>query len=258
VLDEAESGIIEERLAKEGVVMHPHTELAEIIGQRGRVGGVRTTGGQELKCSLVGYAIGVWPRVKLARGARLAVKRGILVDAYLQTSATDVYAAGDAAEVFDPASGQTVLDSLWWIACAVGRASGQNMADCETPYVRTAPINVTRLAGLTTTIIGAVGRGGEAEQLGIARGDSEAWRQVPDALGAESGSPVNHLRLAVGRQALLGAVLMGDQSLSRPLQHLISEQADISAIRADLLGGSRPLGETILSYWADWKVKHAS
>jgi hypothetical protein len=56
----------------------------------------------------------------------------------------------------------------------------------------------------------------------------------------------------------MGALLMGDQALSRPLQHLISAQADISGIRDELLGGSSPLGETILSYWTDWTAMHAS
>ena len=204
VLDEAESQMVEERLTKEGVVLHPRTELAEIIGQGGRVSAVRTTDGLELKCSLVGYAIGVWPKVALARAAGLAIKRGILVDEHMQTSVPGIYAAGDVAEVLDPVSGQTVLDTLWSIARAEGRTAGLNMADCPTPYVRTAPLNVTRLAGLTTTIIGAVGRGGGDELTGIARGDSETWRQLPDGVGTETGSPVNHLRLAVGRSSSVG------------------------------------------------------
>jgi NADPH-dependent 2,4-dienoyl-CoA reductase/sulfur reductase-like enzyme len=37
----------------------------------------------------------------------------ILTDEYLRTSAADVFAAGDAAQVFEPASGKHSLDSLW-------------------------------------------------------------------------------------------------------------------------------------------------
>jgi len=35
------------------------------------------------------------------------------------------------------------------------------------------PFNVTRLAGLTTTLIGTVGRGHDDDLVGVARGDSE-------------------------------------------------------------------------------------
>ena len=49
------------------------------------------------------------------------------------------------------------------------------------------PFNVTRLAGLTTTIIGTVGRGRDDDLVGIARGDSETWRQLADCMIAQTG-----------------------------------------------------------------------
>ncbi len=47
------------------------------------------------------------------------------------------------------------------------------MAGKQTAYIKSIPSNVTRLAGLTTTIIGAVGKGRDEDVVGIARGDSE-------------------------------------------------------------------------------------
>ena len=44
-------------------------------------------------------AIGLRPRVDLARAAGLTVNRGIVTDAVLQSSAKDVYALGDCAEI---------------------------------------------------------------------------------------------------------------------------------------------------------------
>ncbi|MGH8472082.1 MAG: FAD-dependent oxidoreductase, partial [Gammaproteobacteria bacterium] len=44
-------------------------------------------------------SVGLRPRTGLAEGAGIAVKRGIVVDRYLATSAPDVYALGDCAEV---------------------------------------------------------------------------------------------------------------------------------------------------------------
>jgi rubredoxin---NAD+ reductase len=55
--------------------------------------------GTTLETDLVLSAIGLRPRIELARAAGLTVNRGIVTDALLQASAQDVYALGDCAEV---------------------------------------------------------------------------------------------------------------------------------------------------------------
>lgn len=113
VLDEQESRIVEARLQEEGVQLHFHSEVQEILGRSGKVVGVRLLNGQTMKCDLITYAVGIKPRLNLARTADLACDRGILVNEFLQTNDPDVYAAGDVAQVYDPISGRSVLDSLW-------------------------------------------------------------------------------------------------------------------------------------------------
>jgi hypothetical protein len=127
--------------------------------------------------------------------------------------------------------------------------AGLNMAGKKTAYVKAAPFNVTRLAGLTTTIIGTVGRGKDDDLVGIARGDSETWRRLPDALVAQGGFDVNRLRLLVGEKTLLGAIVMGDQTLSFPLQKIISDNVDISTIREKLLVPNAKVGDIIADFW---------
>ncbi|MCQ4296048.1 FAD-dependent oxidoreductase [Pseudomonas stutzeri] len=55
--------------------------------------------GSRLTCDLVVSAVGLRPRTELAAGAGLDVARGIVVDRLLQTSAANIYAVGDCAEV---------------------------------------------------------------------------------------------------------------------------------------------------------------
>ncbi len=251
VLDEQESRIVENRLQEEGVKLHHHTEIVEVTGKKNRVNGVRLADGKLLKCDLVAYAIGIRPRTGLARQAGLEVERGILVNEYMQTNDPDVFAAGDVAQVFDPASGQSVLDSLWGPARQQGNAAGLNMAGGKIAYVKSAPFNVTRLGGLTTTIIGMVGRGGDDDLIGIARGDSETWRRLPEAMVAQTGFEVNHLRLLVGEKTLLGAIVMGDQKLSFPLEKIISEGMDISPIRERLLAPDARVADIIADFWSN-------
>jgi NAD(P)H-nitrite reductase large subunit len=250
VLDEHESRIVEGRLQAEGVTLHFHSEPVEIIGKSGKVSGVRLKDGNTIKCDMLAYAIGINPRMELAHEAGLSLERGVLVNEFLQTNDPDIYAAGDVAQVYDPLTGQSVLDSLWTPAREQGYAAGLNMAGKQTPYIKGAPFNVTRLAGLTTTIIGAVGRGIDEDVQGIARGDSETWRQLPDAIVAQSGFDMNHVRVLVGEKTLIGAVVMGDQTLSTPLQKIIAEKMDISAIHDKLLSSDAKIADVIVDYWS--------
>jgi NAD(P)H-nitrite reductase large subunit len=254
VLDEQESKIVEHRLKDEGVRLQYHAEIAEVLGRQNRVSAVRLADGRTLPCDLVAYAIGIRPRLDLAKQAGLAVDRGILVNEYLQTNDPQIFAAGDIAQVYDPMTGTAILDSLWAPARQQGKAAGLNMAGRKTAYVKAAPFNVTRLAGLTTTIIGTVGRGRDDDMLGIARGDSETWRQLPDALVAQTGFEVNHLRLVVGENTLLGAIVMGDQKLSFPLQKIISENMDISAMREKLLVSNAKVGDLVADFWTRYQT----
>lgn len=249
VLDEQESRIVEQRLREEGVVLHHRAEVIEVIGRRGKVAGIRLLNGQTLKCDLVAYAIGIRPRVALAKQAGLAIDRGILVNEYLQTNDPDIFAAGDVAQAYDPLTGRSILDSLWAPARQQGHTAGLNMAGKKTAYLKAPPFNVTRLAGLTTTIIGTVGRGRDEDLVGIARGDSETWRELPDSMVAQSGFDVNRLRLLVGEKTLLGAVVMGDQKLSYPLEKIISNKMDISPIRERLLTPNARLGDIVADFW---------
>ena len=258
VLDEEESRIVTERLRQEGVTLVTQAEAAEVLGRRGRVAGVRLKDGRQIGCDLLAYAIGVQPRVALARQAGLRVDRGILVDEFLRTSAPDVFAAGDAAQVYDPSLGRALLDTLWSQARAQGSAAGRNLAGQERAYARAVPFNVTRLAGLVTTIIGTVGTGRDEELIGIARGDSETWRHRPDAIVAASHQDVNRLRLMVGEQRLQGAVVMGAQELSAPLQDLVAAGADIGSTRERLLAPGAPLGDLVLECWTEWRRAHAA
>ena len=253
VLDETESRIVENRLREEGVEIHYHTEIAEILTKRGRVSAVLTSESEEIQCDMVPVAVGIRPRIELVENAGIKTDRGILVDDKMETSQPDIFAAGDVAQVYDPASGSYNLDSLWGLAREQGAVAGLNMAGETRAYRKGVPFNVTRLAGLTTTIIGTVGKGIDGDLAGIARGDSETWRQLPDAIAAQSGFDENRLRVMVGKETLIGAVVMGDQTLSRPLQQLVAERVDISPYRDRLLQPDAQVGDLVIDIWTSFR-----
>jgi len=81
-----------------GVRFHFDT-TAQSVAHAAKGIAVELADGTTIETDLVLSAIGLRPRVDLARDAGLTVNRGIVTDALLQTSATDVYALGDCAEV---------------------------------------------------------------------------------------------------------------------------------------------------------------
>ncbi len=254
VLDPDESELVEAHLEQEGIRLHHNTNLTEILGRRGRVVGVDLAPGGKIACDIVAVAVGIEPRIELAKAAGLQVRRGIVVDPHLAASADGVFAAGDVAEVLDPDTGEYVLDSLWWLAIEQGKAAGSNMAGPRRAYRKGTPFNVTRIGGLTTTILGCVGQPTPDDDLiGIARGDSEAWRRQPDAASVEADDDSSRLRVLVGRQHILGGLVMGNQRASRPLQDLISNRVDVTAVRDRLLSNREGLFPVIEESWASWK-----
>ena len=259
VLDPIESQLVLSRLRHEGVQIHLNTELERIIEKRDKVHAVLTKDGRQIKARMVAFAIGVQPRTQVAAASGLEVNRGVKINQFMETSAEGVYAAGDVAEVYDPESDRWVVDSLWPIARQQGITAGMNMAGESQAYHRDSPLNVTRLARLTTTIIGQVGsKTPDVDEFTIVRGESETWQQMPDAVVCQNNFDVNRLRVMVGKETLLGAVLMGDQSLSQPLEELVANKAEITPIRDQLLQPGTDLGKTILDFWTGWRNAHAN
>ncbi|PPJ27310.1 FAD-dependent oxidoreductase [Nocardia nova] len=87
--------------AGNGVDIHDAVVLDRIDGG---AGDIRATAvdGRAWTAAAVLVAIGAEPETELARRAGLAVGDGILVDESYTTSAPNIFAAGDAAAVYDP------------------------------------------------------------------------------------------------------------------------------------------------------------
>lgn len=123
VLPPEEAAMVGREIRRHGVGLRLGTELREIVGD-GRVRAVVTTDGEEIPAEFVGVAIGVEPNVGFLDGSGVEVGRGVLVNERFETSAPDVYAAGDCAEHRDPPPGRKPVEQLWY----TGRLHGATVA----------------------------------------------------------------------------------------------------------------------------------
>ena len=98
LLPEPASVAVQSALEELGVRFHfgPHVKAVERNGERLSV---VLSDDQRVDAEIVISAIGLRPRIQVAKDAGIAVNRGIQVDRFLQTSATNVYALGDCSEV---------------------------------------------------------------------------------------------------------------------------------------------------------------
>lgn len=95
---------------------------------------VKASSGSDISSEVVIAGIGIKPDVKLAIDAGIKVDNGIIVDEYLQTSIQDIYAAGDAANFFNPHLDKRIRIEHADNANKMGKNAGQSMAGGKQPY----------------------------------------------------------------------------------------------------------------------------
>lgn len=87
---------------RRGVSVELGQRVQALEGRAGRVAQVRLDDGRALECEGVVVGVGVQPNVELAEAAGIACDGGILVDALCRTSAANVLAVGDVANMAQP------------------------------------------------------------------------------------------------------------------------------------------------------------
>jgi 3-phenylpropionate/trans-cinnamate dioxygenase ferredoxin reductase subunit len=95
---------------------------------------LRTQNGREISVDGVVAGLGIAPNIELARMAGLEVGDGIVVDEFLRTSQSCIYAAGDVASFYNPALDRRLRVEHEDNANTMGRLAGRNMAGKREPY----------------------------------------------------------------------------------------------------------------------------
>jgi rhodanese-related sulfurtransferase len=122
------AAMVQQHLRQHGVHLHLGVSVGSFSeGPEGLT--VHLSDGSSLPAGMVLLSIGVRPDTRLAvqAGLNTGKARGIEVNAFLQTSDPDIYAAGDAIEFANPISGQPLITYLAGPANKQGRIAADNM-----------------------------------------------------------------------------------------------------------------------------------
>lgn len=166
ILDPDMASVVREKGEEHGVEYHLQSSLEEILGEKGKVVGVRISGHTH-KADAVIIAVRVKPNTELAKatGILLGETGGIKTDQRMLTSASNIYAAGDCIETFDLITRRHVFFQLATTAVRQSMVAGINAAGGEARYPGSTGVTTVKLFGLEVATLGPTSA--MAEKIGL-------------------------------------------------------------------------------------------
>lgn len=142
IMEAETAGFIETELLSYGVNIHTNAGVTEIGNKT-----VKLDNGKLLDADMVLLSIGVRPTLQLAQetGLEIGEAGGLLVNAQLQTSDPDIFAAGDMVEIEHRVNGKKVRIPLAGPANRQGRIAAENALGGNHAYKGSIGTSVVRV-----------------------------------------------------------------------------------------------------------------
>jgi NAD(P)H-nitrite reductase large subunit len=166
--------------------------------------------GQELAFDILILAVGVRPNTALLKDVA-QIDKGIVINGKSETTAPDIYAAGDCTQTTDVSSGQSKIMALLPNAYMQGECAGVNMAGGDESFNKALPLNAVGFFGLHIITAGNY------------TGDVYSEDQ-------SAGGQIGYKRLFYGDNRLNGYILIGDVEKAGIYTSLIRERTPLDGI----------------------------
>lgn len=214
-LDYDSGVILQMLLEKTGLKFRMNAVTREILGE-GSVTGVKLQSGEVIEADMLLICTGIRPNTELATKAGIMVRRGVVVNDFLETSHEDIYAVGECVEhrgmvygLFEPLAEQArvVADSL------VGSGLRTFQESPLSAVLKIADINLVSVGNYA---------GGE---------DCEDLIYSDPAVGI-------YKKIVLKENRIEGAIFLGDTTQYRDIYDMLRSNAVINGKRQNLLLGS--------------------
>jgi nitrite reductase (NADH) large subunit len=151
---------------------------------------------------MVIISAGVRPNLALANMLGVKAGKGVIVDKFMQTSQTDIYAAGDVIEF----EGKTY--GIWPASMEQGKIAGINISGGKTSYEGTILANVLKVAGIDLASTGEI--------------DLEN-RYVSKIIASED----IYKKVVIDNGRVIGCIMLGDRKNFNRISKAITSGEDI-------------------------------
>lgn len=213
-LDPPASRMLRAELEKQGMRFWMEKETERILG-RSRVTGLRFKDGSSLETDLVVMAVGIKPRVQLAKQSGLTVNRGIVVNDYLAASAAHIHAVGECAEHRGTVYGLVAPHR------EQGAVLAKRLCGVETdPYTGSVVSTQLKVSGVDVFSAGVFRDEPELQAIRF----QDEWKGI-------------YKKVLLRENRIVGGVLFGDVSAGPALLRWIRKQEEMTdAIHGELAG----------------------
>ncbi|RIE17444.1 NAD(P)/FAD-dependent oxidoreductase [Candidatus Cryosericum septentrionale] len=208
-LDERSAEMLVEHLQGLGVTPLLGAESQQIVSGGHGAAGVLLKDGRLAQGEFVLFSTGVRPNVSIAREADIAIGRGVQVDDSMQTSAPDVYAAGDVVEhrgrvygIIPPCLEQARVAAQNMVSPGTATYEGSIMSSS----LKTCGIDVLSMGNINPT--------------------QEQHVQVIQAQGRQT-----YRKVVLENGIIVGVILYGTTNGVRQLQQALRSHADLMAFQ---------------------------
>ncbi len=129
MMNDIAGNMIKRWCQNKGVKVHTSTKVTAIEAAKGAQRfNVVLDNGMTLAADLIISATGVRPNVEFAKDSGVKIDHGLLVNRNMQTSNSDIYAAGDVAQGLDFSTGEYSVQAIQPTAADHGQIAARNMA----------------------------------------------------------------------------------------------------------------------------------
>lgn len=211
-LDQEGASMLKAQIEDMGINVHLGIATEEILGER-EIRGLRFKGGEEIEADMAVVAAGVRPNLNLAKEAGLETERGIVVNDFLQTSHSWIFAAGDNIQ-YD--------GKVWGIIPASfdqARIAASNILGQKKEYRDTIPSNTLKVVGLYVTSVGMV----NPEEEGF------------EEIRKEKKEEGIYKKIVLRKGTIVGAIWIGTKKGVDGVNRLVTQKTNVEKWKNSLL-----------------------
>ncbi len=219
-LDYQAGKLLEAQLVKKGLRILTAKSTKEILHEKNeKVTGITFADGSSLECDIVVMAVGIRPRIELAKKVGLKVNRGIITNEFMETNLENFWAIGECVEFHEKTFG--LVSPLFEMADVFARnLAVKNQSQKRFFSIRDIPVKL-KVSGIDLYSQGKVS--GDAD-------DDEELVYQDVKLGI-------YRKIILHQNYVEGVVLLGNTQHSNWYTQLLEDKTDISSLRDQLLFG---------------------